>query len=208
MHSMRKTLILLLALGLLAVAAFGVVGSAAWFTDDAAVPISATGGTLDIRAEVGDPGATPTYYDPTGVALEIDNLAPGAMSDKIMISVQNKNPVVSSLDAKYRYTASKTTSTPGFWAALQVQVEYGACSGYDLGFVKGVIYDGALKDLTFTSIDNDYYTGDYIAPNNTHCYRFAFYLDETAGNDLQGGNATFDIVIDATQPENPGWGQS
>jgi hypothetical protein len=199
----------LLALGLLSVAAFGIVGSAAWFTDDVTVPISATGATLDIQAEVGPVSQAKTTYDPTGVELSIENLAPGAMSDAYMINVQNKQMPQSTLDVKYRYTAEKTTSTPGFWASLQVQVRYGACVGLgDLGFVKGVLYDGPLQGLSFTSIDNDYYSGDYLAPQNTHCYEFSFYLDETAGNDLQGGNATFDIVIDATQPENPGWAES
>ena len=210
---MRKILFLLMALALLSVAAFGIVGSAAWFTDDATVPISATGATLDIRAEVAPAGidnsAIPNglvkYYDPTGVEIELDDLAPGVYSDKYMISVQNKGTPASTLAVKYRYTASKTTSTPGFWNALNVRVEYGACVDYNLGFVAGVIYDGALKDLTFTNADNPYHSGNNLAPNNTHCYRFAFYLDETAGNDLQGGNATFDIVIDATQPENLGW---
>jgi len=212
MHIVRNKLILLLAVGVIAVAAFGVVGSAAWFTDDAVVPISATGATLDIRAEVARvPETGPilstdvVYYDPSGVTIEIDDLAPGALSEKYMISVQNQNPAVSSLDAVYWYTASKTSSTPGFWNALNVQVEYGSCVDYDLGFVKGLIYDGALKDLYFDVVDNDYYLGDVISPNNTHCYRFAFYLDETAGNDLQGGSAEFDIVINATQPENTGW---
>lgn len=206
---MRKALYLLLALGLLAVAAFGVIGSAAWFTDGATVPISATGATLDIRAEVGPPGGPMTYYDPTGVVLSVDNLAPGALSDKIMISVQNKGNPASTLDVKYRYTASKTASLPdpGFWSALNVQVEYGACVGYDLGFVKGLIYDGPLANLNFTSMENDYHSGNPLPVNSTHCYRFAFYLDETAGNELQGGSATFDIVIDATQPENPGWAE-
>lgn len=202
---MRKILFLLMALALLSVAAFGVVGSAAWFSDDAAVPISATGAELDIRAEAGPVGGPLTWYDPDGIELSVDNLAPGAMSDMFMINAQNKPEADSSLAVKYRYTASKTASTPGFWAALNVQVEYGACVGPNLGFVKGVIYDGALSGLSFTSIDNDYYLGDYLAVNETHCYRFAFYLDESAGNDLQGGSATFDIVIDATQPENPGW---
>lgn len=200
---MRKTLFLVMALVLLSVAAFGVVGSAAWFTDDATVPISATGATLDIRASAGPVGGPLTSYDPTGVEIDVENLAPGALSDKVMINVFNKPSPASTLDVKYRYTASKTSSTPGFWAALNVQVEYGACVTNDMGFVKGFIYDGPLSGLEFTSIDNDYYTGDYLTVNETHCYRFAFYLDESAGNDLQGGKATFDIVIDATQPGNP-----
>jgi hypothetical protein len=204
----RKALYLLLALGLLAVAAFGVVGSAAWFTDGATVPISATGATLDIRAEVGPPGGPVTYYDPTGVALSVDNLAPGALSDKVMISVQNKGNPASTLDVKYRYRSLYTASSPGFWDALNVQVEYGACGGFNLSYVMPTfIYDGPVENLSFTSVDNDYNTGDYLPVNNTHCYRFAFYLDETAGNGLQGGSATFDVVIDATQPENPGWAE-
>lgn len=209
---MRKALYLLLALGLLGVAAFGIVGSAAWFTDDVTVPISATGATLDIQAEVGPVGMAKTTYDPTGVELSIENLAPGAVSDAYMINVQNKNVPASSLDVKYRYTAEKTTSTPNFWANLMVKVDYGACVGLgDLGYSPpspAYIYDGLLKDLNFTSMDNVYHSGNPLAPNNTHCYEFSFYLAETAGNDLQGGNATFDIVIDATQPENPGWGES
>lgn len=202
---MRKVLFLVMAIALLSVAAFGVVGSAAWFSDDATVPISATGATLDIRAEVGPPGGPMTWYDPTGVTLEVEDLAPGALSDKTMISVQNKPAVDSSLAVKYRYTSSKTSSTPGFWAALNVQVEYGACVSNDLGFVAGLIYDGPLSGLEFTNADNTYHGGSALPVNYTHCYRFAFYLDETAGNDLQGGSAMFDIVVDATQPENPGW---
>jgi hypothetical protein len=200
----------LLALGLLGVAAFGIVGSAAWFTDDVTVPISATGAILDIQAEVGPVGMAKTTYDPTGFEISIMDLAPGGMSDPYMINVQNKQTPQSTLDVKYRYTAEKTTSTPNFWANLMVQVKTGACVGLgDLGYTPpGFIYDGLVKDLSFTSIDNTYYTGDYLAPQNTHCYEFSFYLDEAAGNDLQGGNATFDIVIDATQPGNPGWGES
>ena len=148
-----------------------------------------------------------TYYDPTGVALSVDNLAPGALSDKVMISVQNKGNPASTLDVKYRYRSLYTASTPGFWDALKVQVEYGACVGYDLGSVQGLIYDGPVETLSFTSMANSYHSGNPLPVNSTHCYRFAFYLDETAGNGLQGGSATFDIVIDATQPENPGWAE-
>ncbi len=203
---MRKILYLLMALALLSVAAFGIVGSAAWFSDDATVPISATGATLDIRAEVGPPGGPMEWYDPTGVELDVEDLAPGALSDKIMISVQNKPAVDSSLAVKYRYTSSKTSSTPGFWAALQVQVEQGACVSNDISAsTASVLYDGPLSALEFDNADNTYHGGANLPVNSTHCYRFAFYLDETAGNDLQGGSATFDIVIDATQPENPGW---
>jgi hypothetical protein len=198
----------LLALGLLSVAAFGIIGSAAWFTDDASIPISATGATLDIQAEVGPVGLAKAVYDPTGVELSVEDLAPGAMSDAYMINVQNKQMPQSTLDVKYRYTAVKTTSTPNFWANLMVQVRYGACLDGDLDWIQGIMYDGLLKDLYFTNMNNDYHSFSTLAPQNTHCYEFSFYLDETAGNDLQAGNATFDIVIDATQPENPGWAES
>ena len=213
---MRRTLLLLLALVVFAVGAVGVVGSAAWFTDQSTVPVSATGAELDIRAEVGPPGEAQNWYDPTGVTLNIAKLAPGAIDEdqKYMISVQNKPAVDSDLAVKYRYTSKKVSSTSGFWANLYVQVEAGPCVSNDLGNPIQIIYDGLLKDLSFVNDDNTWYTetnsaGDKVLPVNfTHCYRFGFYLDELAGNELQDGAATFDIVIDATQPENPGWAQN
>ena len=212
---MRKTLLLTVALVVLAVGAVGVVGSAAWFTDQSTVPVSATGAKLDIRAEAGPVGGPLNWYDPSGVTLNVSKLAPGAIdpAQRYMINAQNKPAVDSDLAVIYRYTASKTTSTPGFWANLYVKVEAGACVTNDLGFVNQIIYEGLLQDLSFVNADNTWYTetnlaGDKVLPVNfTHCYRFSFYLDELAGNELQGGEATFDIVIDATQPENPGWAE-
>ena len=68
-YSLGKLLVALAGGLSLAVMAFGVIGSAAWFTDQSTVPISATSGQLDIRAEVGEEGGSATMYDPTGVPL-------------------------------------------------------------------------------------------------------------------------------------------
>jgi hypothetical protein len=205
---MRRTMTLLLAVGLLAVAAFGVVGSAAWFTDDAAVPISATGARLDIQALVGTPCGSMAAYDPSGVTIDVEYVAPGAMTDPIRIDVYNRN-WDGELPVKYRYTASKTSSDPGFWAALQVKVQHGFpvgdCDPWPLGFSHPyTVYNGPLSGLNFDN-GSSIGGGGLLPPNTTRVYSFEFYLEPSAGNDLQGGNATFDIVIDATQDENPGW---
>jgi hypothetical protein len=207
----RRKMLLLLVVAGVAIGLIGVVGSAAWFTDEAAVPMSAAGATLDIQAEAGREGlpAARQIYPPSTVELTLTNLAPGVWStDTYMINVQNKNTPASTLSVKYRYRVEEKTSSTGFFDGIVVKAETGFCltdaTDFTITFPT-TVYEGPLSAMEFTNTD----AGKGNLPiNNTHCYRFSFKLDDSAGNELQGGTATFDVVIDATQPENPGWTQS
>lgn len=207
---MSRTNVLLGLIGLLALAAvmaFGVIGTGAWFSDQSQVPVSATSGTLDIRAEVAAQGSTSkVWYDPTGVPITVANLAPGVYDpDNVwMIDVQNKPAVDSSLAAKYRYTAAYVSGSSDLWDNVKVKVETGNCLENPGVTISGAstVYEGKVKNLSFTNAD----AGQPDLPvNYTHCYRFSFTLPNSAGNDLQGLSGVFNIVIDATQPENPGF---
>jgi hypothetical protein len=207
---MKKVLAGLLGLLAAAVLAFGVVGSGAWFTDQTVVPFNAASGKLDIRAEVGPPGGSQTLYDPSGVPIALTNLVPGVYNsaNTRMISVQNKPAADSTLAAKYRYRSELVTdSTPaGLWAAIVVKAETGFCVSNNITSPT-VVYEGPVSGLAFTNAAHAPSGGGNLPVNTTHCYRFSFKLDDSAGNSLQGKSATFNVIIDATQPENPGWSQ-
>lgn len=200
---MKKFLVALAGLLLLAVMAFGVIGSAAWFTDQSTVPVSATSGKLDIRAEVGPPGGSQTWYDPTGVPLAVSDLAPGvyAAGNTWMISVQNKPAADATLAVKYRYRTAFVSGNADLWNNTWVKAETGFCVANNISSPT-TVYEGLVNAMAFTNAD----AGKGILPvNTTHCYRFSFKLADAAGNALQGKSVVFNVVIDATQPENPGW---
>jgi len=201
---MRRYLIALAGSLLLAVMAFGVIGSGAWFTDQSVVPISAASSKLDIRAEVGKQGGGTTMYDPTGVALPVASLAPGVYDpgNTWMINVQNKPTADSTLSVKYRFTAGYVSGSGPLWDSTVVKVEKGFCVAVNTISSPTTVYEGPVKNLSFTNADA---SKPNLDPNNTHCYRFSFKLPDAAGNSLQGLAGVFNIVIDATQPENPGW---
>lgn len=201
---MKKVLLAMSGLVLLAIMAFGVIGSGAWFTDQSTVPISAASAKLDIRAEVGKQGASPTWYDPSGVALTVSNLAPGVIdpANTYMINVQNKPAADSTLAVKYRYRATYGSGSGPLWDNTVVKVETGFCVPVNTISFPTTVYYGPVKNLSFTNADAGKPNLDV---NTTHCYRFSFKLPDDAGNELQGLAGVFNIVIDATQPENPGF---
>lgn len=180
---------------------YGAVGSGAWFTDTARVPVTATAATIDIEA-IG-PNAT-------GIALE--DLAPGVTTEAYQLHVYNTGN--STVPVKYRITASEGVVTlvddDSLFDALDVEVRHGHCvTGTPLGHddTVGVVYDGPLSGLEVVSAQSITGPEGALPTNTTHCYSLTFSLDESVGNEAQGGTASFDIVIDATQLENPGFGE-
>jgi hypothetical protein len=181
-----KRLGLLLAALLTATMAFGVVSSGAWFTDSDEVAVTATSGTIDIEANP--------------VSFAVTNLMPGVWSPRQEVSIFNTPS--STVAVKYRLTdAFGTQTVAGFYDQIMVRVTHKHCGGIDIG----VVYDGLLANLMVTNATSIHPAG--LPVNWTHCYIVEFKLADSAGNTFQSETATFDLVFDATQPENPGWSQ-
>lgn len=176
------------------VLAYGAVGSGAWFTDTATVPVTATSATLDIEAT-----------GPHNTGFTVANLAPGTTSQPYKLHVTN---TAVSLPVKYRITAAATGGDTTLFDLLDVEVRHGNCTpanplGHD--DTVGVVYTGSLSGLQVLSSQS--VTWD-LPTNWTHCYSLTLSLAPTVGNEAQSLETNFDIVIDATQPENPGWSES
>jgi hypothetical protein len=182
-----KRLGLLLAALLAATMSFGIITSGAWFTDSDTVAVTATSGEIDIEANP--------------VSFSVDDLMPGTWSAPQEITVYNT--ANSTTAVKYRITADPgTESVAGFFDALQVRIVQMHCGSSSPA---NTPVEGALSALSATNADSTHPAG--LPINYTHCYDVSFGLLSTAGNVFQDQTATFDLVIDATQPENPGFSE-
>jgi predicted ribosomally synthesized peptide with SipW-like signal peptide len=189
---MRK---LFIALGVFAagVLAYGAVGSGAWFTDSESVPVSATAGTLDIDVR-----------GPAAEGIDIEGIVPGESTGPYALEIFNQGDTA----VKYRITAAETGGT-GLIDHLRVRVSTGNCVGGPTGHdgFPGQVADVAVTDLEVTSLLS--IGGAAGLPAGiTHCWSFVFYLDDSVGNEAQGLDSTFDLVVDATQVDNPGWAET
>jgi hypothetical protein len=190
--SRTKLLGLLLATSLVATMAFGVVGSGAWFTDQATVPVSATTGEIAFDVN----GA-----DSAGITLT--DLMPGVWTGQYEVNAYNT--ALSTDEVKYRIReGNEAQSLAGLYNLLQVRVQHTFC-GTVSPATWPVVEEGPLNGFSVNSIDDAIV--DYLGVNITHCYLFSFRLAPSAGNTFQNQSATFDLIFDATQPENPGWAQ-
>jgi hypothetical protein len=168
---------------------YGAVGSAAWFTDGDTIAVTATSGRIDIE---GNPAS-----------FTVSNLLPGVWTGPTEITIYNTGN--STTAVKFRLTDGFVSqSLGGFYDLIWVQVNQRFCGGIE----STQVYQGLLKDLLHTSLDtvSPDWTGG-LPINITACYYLRFALDSGAGNAFQSQTATFNLVIDATQPQNPGWSQ-
>ena len=187
-----STLVVMMAL---AVMAFGVIGTGAWFTaQDTTGNTTATAGTLSIDAR--DNGGT------LASGATLTDMAPGVWTDWDNINIFNNG----SLDAKYRLQSQFVSqSVGGFYGQIVVEAAHGFANGCPpSGPAPVQKYLGPLADL---EVDSSQAIADPLEAGNTHKWCFRFKLDEDAGNTFQGQTATFNFVVDATQYENPGWSQ-
>jgi hypothetical protein len=174
------------------VLAFGVIGSAAWFTGQDTIPVTGTTGKIVFQTN-----------GPHTAGITLSNLLPGVWTSQYSIDVYNT--AGSTTDVKYRITdAFGSESVGGLYAKVNVRVRHTFC-GTPTPTGWPVVYNGPIGSLDLNSIDNA--ISDALGVNITHCYFFDFQLDSTAGNAFQNKTTTFDMVFDATQPENPGWGE-
>lgn len=190
--SLRKSLAALLAVLLTGVMAIGLIGSAAWFTDQDTIAV--TGTTGEIAFETAGPHTA---------GLTLSNLLPGVMTTQYQVDVYNT--AGSTTAVKYRITDQFVSdSMGGLYVLVDVTVRHTFC-GTPNPAAWPIVYSGALNDLDLNSIDDA--IADTLGVNITHCYFFEFGLDSTAGNIYQGQSVAFNLIFDATQPENPGWVQ-
>jgi len=186
---MRKPLMGVLALSVAGIMVYGVVGSAAWFTDSDQVAVTATSGAVDIE---GNPAS-----------FAVNDLMPGVWSGPTEISIYNT--LNSTTAVKYRITDDfGTESVAGLYDKLYIRLNQRFCGGIE----STQVYEGLLKDLEHTNaqtVNPDWTAG--LPDNTTACYYVRFALASDAGNVFQNQTATFDLVFDATQPENPGWAE-
>lgn len=176
------------------VLAFGVVGSAAWFTDQDTLPVTGTTGRIEF--EVGGPNHA---------GLTLTNLLPGVFTPQYVIDAYNT--ALSTTPVKYRITdLVGTESITGLYDQVWVRVRHTHC-GTPLPATWPVVYEGLLKNLEITSTATPGIISTTLGINITHCFFFDFALVTTAGNTFQNQTTAFQLVFDATQPQNPGWAQ-
>jgi predicted ribosomally synthesized peptide with SipW-like signal peptide len=190
MGKTRRSLIILTLGILVGVMAFGVVGSAAWFTDQDGIDDSSIGAgvlSIDVRSEEG-----------VSQPFTIENLAPGGDWDgPYPFGVYNDG----TLNALYDIgVADIVQSVGGFKNKVNVKLIPYFGGAFDDTCTGSAAYLGTLAGLSATTSDHVY--GDPLLVNWTHPWKICFALDSSAGNGYQGATATFDIVVDAYQPES------
>lgn len=182
--------LLLLALALVsALMLAGAVGSGAWFTDQEEIPIQAEAGDLDFTLS-----ANP---------INITNAEPGVWYGPFVVNVYNN---LSTMPIKYRFTAGQTGGSTPLFDKLVVRADSGF-PPFPSGFGYGTIdFTGAVNTMM---VDSTTYSvpSPTLGVNITHVWAFYFKVDESADNSLQGASCTFDLVVDGTQVDNPGWSE-
>ncbi len=199
---MKKILLSLLMIATVAVGAIGA--TQAYFTDREVLGTNTmAAGKVDIDLQ----GADSVHEVLLNTTQSFKGgLAPGQFSSDIFhMEVYNQGWGVSTLPVKYRITSQYLSqSVGGYWDLLWVRVRH-TFAGTANPSAWPVIYQGLLKDLDINSVDHA--IADYLDPNITHVFYFEYGLDSSAGNAYQGANATFNILVDATQSTNPGWSE-
>jgi len=166
---------------------FGAIGTGAWFTDqDKLVSNSIQAGTVNPEVR--------------GVAFTVTNAKPGVWdgpSTPITFFNHTNN---STLSVKYRiYDEPVSESVGGFYDKINIKVERKEGSSWVQ------YYSGPLKDLY---IDPSICSAMASVPSgNSHDWQISLMVDASANNSYQGATATFNLIFDSTQDNNPGWDQ-
>lgn len=141
-----------------------------------------------------------TNTDTINLPFKFDGMTPGKCADG-QLNVFNHSD---SITMKYRFYFAPTGGSPIPYDKITVDAY--KCDHYDSGSHCAswtLVKSGLLKNLDGSA--------DHIVspanedPNISNYWKFHFCLDSSAGNDYQGTTATFNIVGQATQPENPNW---
>lgn len=198
---MRKTLfslgIILMVLGAMAGATWAVFSSQAKVENNTFAT-----GTLEVRVN----GKTATQ------GFTVENAAPGTSVEKVFSLSNYGAPHFagpSTLPAKELDTGVVKTSGDddlfnALNAALYANAGWSGCSNAGVDFVAGkgcTVYEGPLKDLDGDILNaTQWGTHPDLVPGNSFSMTLVVELPESAGNDLMGKTATFDLLIDAYNP--------
>ena len=204
---MNKILVILIAAVVVAVAAFGIIGSGAWFTDVETVALSGTAATLDLQLAVTD-GTLPDGCDGTPqiadgglpVGWTVPDLTPGT-THMLCIEVQNMD-TGSNLAAKYRFRVADEEGDEEL-LPVTLAVEGGVCGDPESIYMGTVI---GLNDAD-PPMGTDGSWNASLAPGSMDCYEFSIHVPESLGNEAQGTSGSINLIVDATQEDNPGWSE-
>jgi predicted ribosomally synthesized peptide with SipW-like signal peptide len=186
---------------ILLVASVTASATSSYFTDQETLTgNSLTAGKLDVQLR----GKTTLFAEPIVINLDTTQyftggLIPGVPSESHVIAVYNQGWGLSTIPLKYRWTANLTGGSDLLFNKLNVKYEDGNCWEPALpGDEMKVIYEGPLNGLNASP-------NKEVSPNITRCSWFTYTLPADAGNEYQALNSQFNLVLDATQLNNPGW---
>ena len=195
---MRRLLFSILSLGVVAVVAIGA--TRAYFTDTETLgenSISTGRVDVDIRGSYASgiiiPVDTTQYFE--------GGMFPGREYGVFDIHVYNQGWGMSTTPVKYSWRAEWTDGSSYLYDKIQVKVREGNCdwnpltAGNTLLDYKYIRNMGRVESLS------------PLGANITRCTWFWFKLPTNADNSYQGLNTQFNLILDATQYDNPGWSE-
>lgn len=201
---MRRLLFSILSLGVVAIVAIGV--TRAYFTDQEV--LGNTIETAKVNVNLTGPGVT---YIPVNVGGHLTGgLLPGQTIGEYTMTVYNRGHGQSTVPVKYAWSAAYTGGSQELFDKLEVKVRKGNCDWFTAGWFtepQGIVTNPAgdyfipLNTLTLLPTESN------LGVNITNCTWFWFRLPTNAGNSYQGLNTQFNLVLDATQIDNPGWSE-
>jgi hypothetical protein len=191
MRTAKRSLSILVAGMLAGILAFGVVGSGAWFTDQAVIADNTVGTgmlSVDIREE-----------SSVAQPFQVGDLKPGGeWQGPFPFGIYNdgKMPLV------YSISSNVTDDPSGLAAFVNVRLIPYHGGPVTPGCDDEAAFEGTLPELA-ASISDSITGHEALDPNITHTWKLCFQLDDEADAEAQGATATFDIVVDAKQTDAP-----
>ncbi len=198
---MKRLLFSILSLGVVSAVAIGA--TRAYFTDTESVQGNSIG-TARVEVALSAQGTTV-------IPITVPNILPGWTSPVYTIRSTNTGTV----PLKYAWSAEFVSDSGMLFNALDVRMEDDyLCMGTNIWQKYPVPVDPVAGPFTVAP-DGDPLSGLTMIPTSfinlpvgqAGCTRFTFTLPTTAGNALQGKTTNFNLVITATQIDNPGFSQ-
>jgi predicted ribosomally synthesized peptide with SipW-like signal peptide len=183
------------------VSAVAIGATQAWFTDQETMVNGLSTGKLDVELRG-------SYA--SGIVIPVDTtqyfeggMVPGQEFGPYAVQVYNKGWGESTVPVQYSWTSSYTGGSELLYDKLDVKVREGNCDWLGAPWFtepQGVLYSmGPLQSM------GRIVSASPLGVNIIRCTWFTFELPSNAGNEYQGLNTQFDLLLDATQVENPGW---
>jgi len=197
---MKRILMSLMMIALVGTLAVG--STKAWFTDQEIVNNTLAAGKLNVDLTGPDAGGITIALD-TAQTFE-GGLRPGKIEGPYQIGIYNRGHGQSTMPVKYKWNVNYTGGSKALFDLLNVRVRDGNCDWMTTN------PGGIVTRYGWARLNNMADVTPAISQlgvNITRCTWFEFQLDSTAGNVLQGKSTQFELVLDATQPENSGWSE-